>query len=284
MFEGKRVAFIASGGGSRGIAHAGVIKACEDFGINFDILIGVSAGAIGMVMYSAYGNIDMVLDNFRPKKERRYDFSAFNWTAMLSFKNFFKPSIKSGIFDLSGAESFFAKNLPVDRFFDLPKPTYVAATNLGRGEGVLFGPDINNHVPISKALVASSCVPVIFRPVEIDGEYYIDGEIKRPLSIETAIQKGADIIIVSDIYSPCVKDIGTSNMLNIASQIGNMLLGDKSLRGIKICRSLYPDKEIILISPHAGDISMFNSREWAKLEMIGYNSAKKVLMEYQEEL
>ena len=281
MFKGKKVALITSGGGGRGIAHAGVIRACEKMGIEFDILIGVSAGAIGAVLYSINKDSDKIVDNFRPFWKRKYKFPTFGWGRMLTMKGFFKRNITSGLFDLEAAQEFLKKSLPVDNFNDLPIPTYIAATSLERHDGVMFGPGINDHVPISKALMASCCIPILFRPVEIDGEHYVDGEIKRPLSIETAIELGAEIVIVSDIYSPHVDGIGNSNMFNIGSQIANMLLGDKSLRGIKICKAKYPDREIILISPPVGNISALNTYAWEKLERTGYNTAIKVLREYE---
>lgn len=281
MFENKKVAFVATGGGGRAIAHAGVISACEKMGIKFDLMMGASAGAIGVVLYSLYQNTDRIVDNFRPFWKRKFDFPAFGWKRMMTFKKFFSKNIKSGIFDLGYAEKFLAGNLPVNDFNKLPIPTYVSVTNLDKHEGMLIGPGKNDHISISKAITASCCVPVLFRPVKIDGEYYVDGEIKRPLSVNESMDIGAEVVIISDIYSPYVKDIGQSSMWNIGSQITNMLLGDKSQRGIKICQSRYPERDIILISPPVGDISALNTLAYDTLVMRGYNSAIKQLKEFQ---
>jgi len=281
MFENKKVALVATGGGGRAIAHAGVIRACEKMGIKFDLMLGTSAGAIGVVLYSIYKDTDRIVDNFRPFWKRKYDFPAFGWKRMMTFRNFFSTKIKSGIFDLDYAERFLASNLPVNNFNELPIPTYVSVTNLDRHEGMLIGPKKNDHISISKAITASCCVPVLFRPVEINGEFYVDGEIKRPLSVNEAMDLGAEVVIVSDIYSPYVKGIGQSSMWNIGSQITNMLLGDKSQRGISICQSRYPDRQIVLISPPVGDISALNTMAYDTLVMRGYNSAIKQLREVQ---
>lgn len=279
MFNGKKVAFVASGGGGRAIAHIGVIRACHRLGIKFDILVGASAGAVAAVMYNQHnGNTDMMLDHFRPFWKRKYKFPQFNWGTMISFKRFFSRRIKSGIFDLYNAEKFLRKTLYTNKFSELSIPTYVSATNLDTKNGDFFGPDINSDIPISRALIASCCVPVIFRPVKINNVYYIDGEVKRPLAIEMAIEKGADIVIVSDIYTPHIAGIGTSNMFNIFTQIINMLIEDKSMRGVKICQEHFPDKKIILVSPAVGDISSLSTRYYKKLELAGYNSAIKVLL------
>lgn len=284
MFKNHKVAFVASGGSGRGIAHAGVMRACHKVGIKFDILIGASAGAIGAILYNQHaGDTDKMVDNFRPTWKRKYNFPQFNWGKLITLHNFFNKRIKSGLFDLSKAEEFLRANLITDDFNQLPIPTYISATNLEDHVGEFFGPGINDHVPISKALVASCCVPVLFRPVKIGSHYYVDGEIKRPLALEMAIEKGADIVIMSDVYTPYVKGIGTSGMFNILGQIMNMLLEDKSMRGVKICQEHFPDKKVILISPPVGDIGAFDTSKYEQLERAGYNAAMRVLSEEVDE-
>jgi NTE family protein len=277
MFKGKKIALVASGGGGRAIAHAGVIEACHRLGIKFDIVVGSSAGGIGAVLYALYQDPDKIVDNFRPFWKRKYKFPQFGWGRMITLNNFFSKRLKSGLFDLAKAEEFLKETLPTDDFTELEIPTYVSATSLEDHDGVFFGTDVNSDVPISKALMASCCIPVLFRPVEINGKYYVDGEIKRPLAIEMAIEKGADTIIVSDIYTPYVQGIGTSGMFNIFGQIVNMLLEDKSMRGVKICKANHPEKNIILISPPVGDISALNTYAYEKLQRAGYNAAMRVL-------
>ena len=279
MYKGKKVALVASGGGGRAIAHAGVIRACHEAGIRFDLAVGSSAGALGAVLYSLYEDPDKIIDNFRPFWKKKYKIPKFGWNKMVTLNNFFSRRLKSGLFDLSHAEAYLHDILPIDNFDELNIPVYVSTTNLETHSGVFFGTGLNSHVPISKALMASCCIPVIFRPVEIDGEYYVDGEIKRPLAVEMAIEKGADIIIVSDIYTPCVDGLGTSSMPNIFGQIVNMLLEDKSMRGIKICKAKYPDKQIILVSPLVGHISAVNVYAYNELDAAGYKAAIPQLKE-----
>lgn len=279
MFEGKKVAFIASGGGGRGVAHGGVLRACEDMGIKFDLLIGASAGALCVAFYSQYENADRMIDLFRKKKDKKYG-KSFNWTSMMGFKKFLSPKIKTGFIDLISAEEFLADTLDINDFTKLPIPTYISVTNLSTGMGEMIGPGMKEHVPISKAIVASSCFPIIFRPVEIDGNYYIDGEIKRPTAVNTAFELGADVVIVSDTYKPHTSKIETSSMLNIAGQMASMLLEDKSMRGIKIANARFPDKEIILVSPKIGHMSIFSTQPWQKLEEYGYKAAMKELKQY----
>lgn len=277
MFEGKKVAFIASGGAGRGVAHTGVLKACKELDIKFDMLIGASAGAICAAFYAQHKDPDRLLDMFKPASQRIYR-ESFGWDKMISFKNFFSTKIKTGLFDTTAAEQYFKESLFINSFDELDIPLYISATNINTGKGEIFGPGTN--VSISKAIVASSCVPIIFRPVRIGEHYYIDGEIKRPTAVNNAFELGADVAIVSDIYRPYTKNIENTNMFNIFGQMANMVLEDKSMRGIKIARSKFPNKEIILISPNVGNISPLNTSSYKKLNTLGYNAAMKELIKY----
>ena len=280
MFGNKTVAFVATGGGGRSLAHTGVIQACKDLGIKFDLMIGASSGAIATVFYSQYRNTDMVLDYFRPKKKKKHGLASFNWGVMMTTKNLFSKEISNGIFDLSYAENFFKEHLPVDNFNQLSIPTYITATNLDSREGVLFGPGTNDSVPISKALIASCCIPLLFRPVEIEGSHYIDGEIRSPAStIEAVIHLGADIIIVSDVYGKTIKNIAKSGMTAIASEVINMVLEDKSLRGVRTYRNKYPNKIIITIEPELSQVSAFSTKHYESSYKAGYEAAMMTLGE-----
>jgi len=280
MFNGKKVAFIATGGGGKAITHAGVLQACHEMNIGIDFIIGASAGAIAGIFYSQHKNLDMLVDNFRPADKRKYKFKQFGWKRMFSIKNFFSPGIINGLFDLSSAEEFFRKTLPINEFSQLDLPVYIAATNLEENDGELFGPGIRDDVPISKVLVASCCIPGLFRPVKIGNGYYVDGEIKRPLSIQAAIDLGAEIIIVSDTYALYVKDAGTSGVFNIMSLIINMLFEDKSIRAVNTIKAKYPERDVILIAPTIGDISSFDTGSYDKLVSRGYKAAMKEFKKY----
>jgi NTE family protein len=281
MFKNKKVAFIASGGGGRGVAHGGVLKACEDMGIKFDFLIGSSSGAIFVTYYSQLKSADAILDLFKPARKRQLG-RAFGWRHMISFKNFFSKNIKSGIIDLSGAEEFFRKTLDINDFKKLDMPVYMSATNLNSGEGEIFGPGFNDHVPISQAIVASCCLPIIFRPVKIGSSYYIDGEVKRPTTVNNAFELGADVAIVSDTYTSKMKNIEKTSMFGIFGQMANMLFEDKSMRGVKIAKSRFPNKEIIVVNPDVGNMSSMHTFSYKKLENLGYNAAIKILQNYRE--
>jgi NTE family protein len=183
----KKLGLALSGGGARGIAHLGVLQAFDEFGIAISAISGTSAGAIGGALYA---------NGYKPAEILEIIIST----------NFFKlirPAIsKTGILKMSPASSIYRKYLAHNSFEQLKIPFYAAATHLGRGETVIF-----REGDLIRAIMASSCIPVIFDPVKIDGEYYIDGGVLNNMPAEP-LTGSCDIIIgvncnkVADNYKP----------------------------------------------------------------------------------
>ena len=82
-----------------------------------------------------------------------------------------------------------------NRFTDLERELYIIATSLDTGERAVFGTDVNSDVPISTAVAASSALPMIYKPVRIGGEEYIDGSMRGNASLDIAIEHGATLIV-----------------------------------------------------------------------------------------
>ncbi|MBW2190866.1 MAG: patatin-like phospholipase family protein, partial [Deltaproteobacteria bacterium] len=101
-----------------------------------------------------------------------------------------------------------------DDFRNLDKHLLITAADIdGRGR-VVFGRGYRDEVPISKALAASTCVPGLFRPHRIDDRFYVDGEVVRTLSIDLAVEAGADVVIVSNVYRPYVGRVGSPSLVH----------------------------------------------------------------------
>ena len=159
-----KVGLVLSGGGARGIAHLGVIQALEEFDVPIHAISGTSAGAIVGVLY-AYG--------FSPRE-------ILEMVKAISPFQLLSPALSwKGALSIDVLVKFLQKHIPEDNFSALKMPVYVAATNLQRGrieffsEGELYAP-----------VAASSCVPVLFNPVEWRGSLYVDGGILNNLPVE----------------------------------------------------------------------------------------------------
>lgn len=165
----KKIGLALSGGGARGIAHLGVIKAFKEKGIEFDIISGTSAGAIIGALYAdGYSTNDIlkILLDIKPFK-------------------FLQPALNSkGLLKMELIQKFLEDYLPHNSFESLKKPLYVAVTNIRTGESEYFSK--GELIPV---ICASSCIPVLFNPIQFNDEKYIDGGILNNLPAEVLKDK-----------------------------------------------------------------------------------------------
>lgn len=218
----KHVGLALSGGGARGIAHLGVLKAFDEQGITVSALSGTSAGAIAGSLYANGYPPDEILE-------------------IIIKTNFFRlirPAIsKTGILKISSAESVFRKYLPHDSFDKLQIPFFAAATHLRRGETVIF-----HDGSLIKAIMASSCIPVIFDPVLIEGEYYVDGGVLNNLPAEP-LQAVSDLIIGVNT-NKVSKDYEPGNVRDLLERILLMAINYNAYDRKKYCHHLIEPSEI----------------------------------------
>ena len=151
IFRSKpyRTGIALSGGGIKGLCHAGVLKALEEVGIKPDIISGVSAGAIVGALYADGYTPDEIATLFED----------------ISFRQMTKFRIPDGgLFRIDAFEEFMLKNLRAKTFEALKIPLRIVATNLDKGTSVVF--DKGNLI---NPIIASCSVPVLFTPKKIDG-------------------------------------------------------------------------------------------------------------------
>lgn len=183
----KKVGISLSGGGSRGIVHIGILKAIDEAGIKISMVTGTSAGAIIGALYCSGYSPDEIMNIIKATKLIKY----------------VRPAISfSGLLKLETIDSAFRKYIKVDSFEELKIPLVVAATNVRKGTSTLL-----HDGPLIQSILASCAVPVIFKPISLNGETYIDGGILNNLPIEPLLES-CDVIIglncnpISENYEP----------------------------------------------------------------------------------
>jgi len=174
--QDDKIGLVLSGGGARGVAHLGVIKALEEHDITFDFISGSSAGAIVGALYASGHSVDDILKIVSEIKAFKLMQPALSW---------------KGILNMDVVEKFLENYLKEDNFQALNIPLWVTATNLRTGKFESF-----NKGNLRRVICASSCIPVMFNPVEVNGELYIDGGILNNLPVDP-IRDQSDIIIAS---------------------------------------------------------------------------------------
>ena len=100
----------------------------------------------------------------------------------------------------------FLESDRTDDFRLLEAELYLIATDLDTCERIVFGAPGWDDVPISKAVSASTALPMVYRPVEVRGRQLIDGGIRSTTNVDVAVEQGAKFIIVINPLVPYVND------------------------------------------------------------------------------
>lgn len=193
--ERQKVVLVLGSGGSRGLAHVGVIEELENLGIVPDMIVGCSSGAIVGALYAQYKDIGKVKEILIDlTQEDLVDFSLFQ---------------KYALSTRDKLETFLEEHLTVTDFALLQIPFIAVATDLHKGEPVYF-----REGELHPALLASAALPALFPPYKIGDRMYVDGGICDPLPVQFARSLGDAVIIASDI-SPSLDGFHTENLLEV---------------------------------------------------------------------
>jgi NTE family protein len=286
-----KIAFVASGGAARGLAHLGVLRACEELGLLPEIFVGTSAGAIVGAMYAQDIPLDVLLDGYRLPWRRRHQGPRLHVSSFLGLPTrqelFDFGYLASGVFSIRRFERTLSEHLPINSFERLAKPVFVTAVDVDSGERVIFGPGYHEEVTISEAVAASCCVPGIFRPMRIGERYYVDGEVARTLSADIAVEAGADVVIISNIYRPeknlpGARSIARRGIHRVLRQSLSVLLTEKERRGVELLSRRYPHVTFIDIAPDLGRYGYLNRWSARPLILRGYGTALRALAAARE--
>lgn len=239
-----------SGGGARGFAHPGAIKAIEDFGLKPEIISGTSAGALAGVLYA---------DGYAPEEIVKLFVGR-------DFREFIDIQVPvAAIFGTSGVKRFLKKYLHVKNFEDLPIPLKVVATNLDEGKSAVF-----DKGPIIDAIVASCSIPIVFNPVVIDGVNYVDGGIFKNFPVST-IRSVCDKIIGINV-SPLVPKKYKKTIMQIAERSYHYMSRTNTLLDSTLCDVLVEITDVAYYKT----FDLVNSE---KIFKIGYGYSQKALLE-----
>lgn len=248
----KSIGLALSGGGSKGIAHAGVLKFLTEQGIEPSCISGSSAGAIVGTMYAFGKKPEEILDFFK-------SIYFFHWKHF-TFK-------KPGIVDSESFKKYFEEIFgETTTLSDLKIPTYITATDMVKGKLKIFSPETR----IVDAVLASTAVPGMISPYVIKDKLYSDGGILNHFPVDL-LQGKCDSII--GVYVSPVQNIEAKNLNSIKSvtyRALELLTANSNLQKFNHCDLIIEPKELT-------NFSTFETNK-AKMDLIfktGYNEAKK---------
>ena len=173
------VALALGGGGTRGFAHIGVIKALEKAGIVPDIVTGASSGAVVAALYAG-GRAPSELETIALE---------LNQADLLDFVLFGEGWIRG-----ESLQAFVNREVQDRPIEALAKPFAVVVTEVRSGRMAVF-----NRGDTGLAVRASASIPNLFIPPVINGEAYVDGGLTSPVPARLARAMGADIVIAVDV-------------------------------------------------------------------------------------
>lgn len=243
-----KIGLVLSGGGARGLAHIGVIKILEQYGIQVDYVVGTSMGSlVGGLYASGYDaaalektaltiDWDYYLNDTISRRDLSYDEKKDDGRFMVSipfYKKVEAPRI-TGVIEGVKLHSLLNRLLShvrtVRNFNDLSIPFACVATDIYTGDAVILK---RGHLPT--ALRASMSIPSIFSPVEIDGRLLVDGGLVLNFPVSVAREMGADIIIGVDVGTPLYKKGEVLTIPKIIDQMSSFKGADSTKKQRELC-------------------------------------------------
>jgi len=186
--------------------------------------------------------------------------------------------LPSGLYSGRGIERYVESILShperTDDFRRLNRELYVVATDLDTCERVVFGTADWEDVPISKAVSASTALPMIYKPVKVRDRELVDGGIVSTTNVDIAVEAGAKLIVVVNPLVPYVNDFQTQvptitgDRTRRVSDMGFPQVGYQSFKLLAYQRlhelarrwkERYPGVDIVLIEPEPNDELMFQT-------------------------
>lgn len=243
-----RIGVALSGGGAKGFAHIGALKALEEKGIRPDIISGTSAGSIAGAFYAAGISPERTMRLF--VEHNLHDFLEITFSG----KSFLK---------YDGFRKFLEKNLPVKRIEDLQIPLQIIASNFDTGEYEVF-----TEGELVPRILASCTIPVIFPPIKIDGTRYVDGGLFMNLPV-TPIRPLCETIIGINV-NPYLTDDEKDNILYVAAKSFQYIFNANTANERHLC-------DILLEMDDVEGFNTFDLGNAKKIYHIGCRKMRELL-------
>lgn len=262
-----KVALVLSGGGARGFAHIGVLRALQELRIPVDFVVGTSMGSVVGGAYAAGSSVEQL-----EQLVRRTDWNAVVADRAPRDELFYRrreedlllPSRiefgahMDGVSLPPAAAGNEALELALTRVLPpgardkpanlLQLPFRSIASDLVTGELVEL-----NDTPLFLAMRASLAVPGVFAPVRVNQRLLVDGGLVRNLPVDVAREMGADIIIAVNVGTPLAQEKELVSAVSVAQQMLQILTEQNVQRSLK---ELRPDD--ILLQPDLGGIGFLD--------------------------
>jgi NTE family protein len=284
LAKDPRIGLVLSGGGARGLAHIGVLRALEEQNIQIHAIAGTSMGAIIGGLY-ATGRTPDELEQIAKNMDWGEAFADTPPRNRLSYRQKVdsrkylvktQASLDRGVLSLPKGvvqgqnlhimlQEQFKHVVDVSHFDELPIPFRAIASDLVSGDAHVF-----EAGSLATALRASMSIPGLFTPVEMDGKMLVDGGIANNLPVDVVKQMGVDYVIAVDITTPLYTAEELDSVIPIVEQLTTLLTFNQQKKQYALL-----DDDDILITPNLSDL---NTASFDGIDLAiarGYQSIKR---------
>jgi NTE family protein len=246
----KEVGLALGGGAILGAAHVGALQAIDEFDIKVTHVAGTSIGAVAAA-FVAFG---------KSWKEIHDIFCDLNWMdvsaiSLSKFALLSNEKLGDLIIDHIGDKNLEDANIPIS----------MVATDITKGKRVVL-----NSGPVALAVMASTCIPGIFKPVEVEGQMLVDGGVVENVPIQTLRDMGPDFVIGIDLNAEH-RYGKPQNIIDVIMNSFHFLMQQSD--------KLQTQNADLLIKPDLSGFNRADVDQYDDLVEKGYTYARKTLEE-----
>ncbi|MEZ4853041.1 patatin-like phospholipase family protein [Flavobacterium sp.] len=281
-----KIGLVLSGGGAKGLAHIGVLKVIDSLGIKIDYIGGTSMGSIigglyavgytGKQLDSIFRHVDTeaLIQDFVPRDsksfyEKRNDEMYVLTLPFNDFKIGLPSAFSKGLYNYNLLSKLTKSVCNEKDFLKLPTPFFCVATDIETGKEVILD---KGSLPQSQ--IASSAIPSVFNPVEINGKLLVDGGVVNNYPVEHLRKLGAEIIIGVDVQDSLKTRKELQAASELLTQVSNLSMIEKMEKKRKLTD--------IYIKPNITNYNVISFEKGNEIIPTGEIAALKQLKKLQQ--
>ena len=242
------VGIALSGGGAKGFAHIGVLKALEEYGIHPAIISGTSMGSLVGVLYAAGKTPDEIQKLVKASPVIKIVRLAWG---------------KSGVFKMSQIRKILETEVGVDNFSSLKKPFYLSVSNINEGKA-----EVIHQGELFDYVLASCSVPVLFMPQIINNVTYVDGGLYDNLPSQSIRELCKTLIGVHINFTGTVDEF--KGMKEVGERIFMLAIDQNVKSSMKTC-------DIIIDPPKMQEFTFWDFDKVDEIVEVGYSFTKEMI-------